>query len=132
MSPRFIVVDDDPINNRVCSYAISKAAKSTDIKCFEFPSEGLKFILSEYGDESKELPTVLLLDISMPEINGWDFLNEFAKMDEHIQMQFTICIVTSSVDPSDIEKAKANVFVRRYLEKPLKPEIVSHLLRRYD
>ncbi|HYV94394.1 MAG TPA: response regulator [Chitinophagales bacterium] len=132
MNPKIIIVDDDPINNMLFSCIIGNVDNSADIKCFEFPAEGLKFISSEYGDGSKQIPTVLFLDIDMPEINGWDFLDEFAKMNEHIQEQFTVCLVTSSDNRSDIEKAKSNIFVKRYLEKPLDPDIVHHLLHRND
>lgn len=61
----------------------------------------------------------------MPQLNGWEFLDEFAKMDEHIHQQFTIFILSSSIDSCDREKASANKFVKDYLVKPLSMDLLK-------
>ena len=131
MAQRFIIVDDDPTHNMICGYAIkrafNRAFKNFDVRSFQFPAEALKFIASEYNDTTVQTPTTLFLDINMPEINGWDFLNAFAEMDEHIQKQFIIYVLSSSIDPADKAKAKSNVHIRDFLSKPLLTSDVERL-----
>ena len=126
MDLRFIVVDDDPLNNMLCTYLIKKAAKDADVKCFEYPAEGLSFISSEYSSRDKHT-TILFLDINMPEISGWDFLEEFDKLSKEIREQFIIYIVSSSVDAAELERAKANIYVKEYLSKPLNKTILEKI-----
>ena len=127
MINRYMIVDDDPINNKLCSYVIKQAVPGIDIKSFEYPLPALAFIVSDYGDANTNLQTILFLDINMPELSGWEFLDEFAKMDKHIHQQFTIFILSSSIDYQDVEKAKANVFVKDFLSKPLSPSVVKEI-----
>jgi two-component SAPR family response regulator len=127
MAQRFIIVDDDATNNILCRYTIKKAAPESDIQSFEFPAEALKYINSAYANTVVQTSTILFLDINMPEINGWDFLDEFADMDEQIHDQFTIYLLSSSIDPSDKQRAESNKFVTGFLSKPLAYPDVSKL-----
>jgi response regulator RpfG family c-di-GMP phosphodiesterase len=127
MITKYLVIDDDPINNTICSYTIRKVVLNSEVKCFENPVEGLAFITNEYTKEAIESSTVLLLDINMPEMNGWEFLEEFAKMNPAVQAAFSIYIVSSSIDEKDMERAKENRFVRDFLSKPLGASIIERL-----
>ena len=122
---KFILVDDDSINNKLCTYIIKKVFGNSEIKCFEFPAEGLQFIKSAYGNLDVSERTILFLDINMPEINGWQFLDEFSKLEPHVQNQFIIYIVSSSIDPTDEEKANKHPFVKGYLPKPLNASVLA-------
>lgn len=125
MKYKYIVVDDDPINNMACSQTISKVISGADVTCFEYPAEGHKFIANEYS--ASQTPTILLLDIHMPSMNVWDFLDAFSHMDSYIQIQFKIYIVSSSIDPRDREKAGMNKFVTDYLPKPLSIDNIKRI-----
>lgn len=128
MKTKFIVVDDDPVSNKICNYTIRKVLPDADVFCFEHPADGLGFISSAYADTQKQSQTILFLDINMPEINGWEFLKEFAQMQEHVHKQFTIYIVSTSIDLTDHEKAAAHPFVTDYLEKPINKEMLIRLI----
>jgi CheY-like chemotaxis protein len=127
MVQRFIIVDDDATNNILCKYTIKKAAPTSDVQAFEFPAEALKYISSAYENAEGETTTILFLDINMPEIDGWDFLDEFAKMDDRIHKQFVIYLLSSSIDPSDKQRAASANFVKGFLSKPLSYADVSKL-----
>jgi two-component SAPR family response regulator len=118
-TPTFIIVDDDPLNNSICELLIRKVFKSSDIKLFIWPETALEFISKEYGKADANNPTILFLDIDMPTLNGWDFLNEFKNFSDSIQQQFTIFIVSSSVNKHDKEKAAKYKFVSGFISKPL-------------
>jgi CheY-like chemotaxis protein len=131
MNPRFIIVNDDPTNNLLCRLTLTKFIGKSDIRCFESSTEGLKFISLEYSDSSKWVETILFLDINMPVMDGWEFLDEFAKLEEYIHKQFAIYIFSSSSDPAEKTKAARNIYVKGFIEKPLKQEIVTELLESY-
>lgn len=61
--PRFIVIDDDLINNMVCHIVIKNASGESEIKIFNIPKEGLEYFTNEYSNNAN--PTVLFLDINM-------------------------------------------------------------------
>lgn len=76
-----------------------------------------------------EVPEIILLDINMPIMDGWQFLDEFIKIDT--QTTITIYIVSSSIDPADIQRAEAYERVSNYIIKPvtfdtLKPILEEH------
>lgn len=122
---RYLVIDDDPISNFICQVLIKKALNDAYIKTFTSPQEGLDFLHREYKDSCH--PTVLLLDINMPEMSGWEFMEYFEKMDESIKKQFTIYILSSSLDERDKERAQKNKNIKDYIEKPLNKEMISEL-----
>ncbi len=118
-TPTFIIVDDDPLNNSICELLIGKVFKYSDIKLFTWPEMALEFISKKYGKTGANNPTILFLDIDMPTLNGWDFLDEFKNFSDSIQEQFTIFIVSSSVSKQDKEKAAKYKSVSGLISKPL-------------
>lgn len=123
---RFIIVDNDPVNNLLCSLAIKDSAANADILAFTDPLKAFEYI-SAYN-ESKNSLNILLLDINMPVWSGWDFTDHFDKLDEKIKDHFKIYILSSSIDNDDKLRALENKNVVAYIEKPLTEEKVFSLL----
>ena len=123
VSTRFIVIDDDEFNNKICTVTLEKIDQTADIKTFLSPVEGFSHIVKEYSKPDNE-SAVLFLDINMPVMNGWEFLERFDELDPAIKQRVKIYILSSSVDKRDIEKAKANKNVVHYLIKPLTKETI--------
>ena|ERR1700761_9579515 len=124
VSTRFIVIDDDDFNNKICTVTIEKISKDADIKTFLDPVEGFAHIVSEYSRTDHNATAVLFLDINMPVMNGWEFLERFEELDTAIKNRVKIYILSSSVDKRDIERAKQNKNVVHYLIKPLTKETI--------
>jgi CheY-like chemotaxis protein len=116
--PRFMIIDDDPGNNMLCEILIKKTIGEADIQTFTEPVVAVDFIKKEYSSGSV-VPTVILLDINMPVMTGWDVLEKFKSFDESIKRKFNIYLVSSSIDQRDKERAKENPIVADYIEKPL-------------
>ncbi|WP_316928100.1 response regulator [Gillisia marina] len=74
----------------------------------------------------EKLPDIILLDLNMPIMDGWQFLDEFTKI--KTEKKITIYIITSSVDPMDIEKAKEYNNVNNYIVKPITLEALQDIL----
>ena len=125
-SSRFIIVDNDPVNNLLCNLAIKDAAASADIVAFTNPLKAFEYI-SAYN-ESNNCKSILLLDINMPIWSGWDFADHFEKLDEKIKKSFKIYMLSSSIDNNDKLRALENKNVVAYIEKPLTEEKVFSLL----
>ena len=118
---RFLIVDDDPQNNMLSKMALKKSLGEVDVMDFLIPEEGLHYIQTQLS-KMKEVKTILFLDINMPSMSGWEFLEEFELLADFIKRQFEIYILSSSLDPRDLKKVDENVLVIGFVEKPLRKE----------
>lgn len=127
----YMVVDDDPTSNMICEFTIKRFDKSGDIKIFSVPEDALDFINEEYSSDNEKQPTILFLDVNMPNMTGWEFLDEFLKFNEGVKNQFTIYILSSSIEDFK-EKAEIYSSIKGFISKPLKinklEEIQNELL----
>lgn len=124
---RFLIVDDDRANNLLCKIILQKTFEGAEIVSHEFPRSALDYIVNEYSNPESKLITVLFLDINMPDISGWEFLEQFKDFDDFIKKQFVIYMLSSSVDYKDKNLAKENPLVEGYIEKPLTRDKVKNL-----
>jgi CheY-like chemotaxis protein len=123
---RFIIIDNDPVNNLLCGLAIKDAVVDADIVDFTNPLNAFEYISA--NNESNNTMNILLLDINMPIWSGWDFADHFEKLDEKIKKHFKIYMLSSSIDNNDKLRAVENKNVVDYIEKPLTEEKVFSLL----
>lgn len=73
----------------------------------------------EGATDEEKLPDIIFLDLNMPVMDGWEFLNEFIKIKNHLNKKITLYVVSSSIDPRDLERAKSFNLVTDYLIKPI-------------
>lgn len=125
---RFITVDDDPVNNVICRLTIEMVASKPDVVTFTEATRCLEYIQSTYSTNRDRTHTVLLLDLSMPVMSGWEFLELFDHLAEEVKKVFKIYILSSSVDPRDKERSYANKNVREFMVKPLVKDNVVAIL----
>ena len=110
------LIDDDKLSIRLMSMLISKKKFCEEIVSFcnaELALETLKINCNT----PQTLPDVILLDLNMPILDGWQFLDEFSLLP--LAKDISVFIVTSSIDPSDIEMAKNYKMVKSYIMKPI-------------
>ncbi len=122
---KYIIVDDDPFNNVLGCIALKNALGLVDTKTFTQPEEGLAFVKAEYPKIQE--PTILFLDINMPTLTGWEFMEQFEKLDKVIKENISVYILSSSVDQRDKDKAKANPSIKGFISKPLESETILEL-----
>ncbi len=124
-SARFIVIDDDPLNNTICRLTIKKALGTVEVITFTDPQQGLQYIDDQYSNTSgDDAGTVLFLDINMPIMNGWEFLEKYECLNNSVKSAIKVYILSSSVDDRDIEKAQSNKNIVNYLAKPITKETI--------
>ncbi|CAG5074798.1 hypothetical protein DYBT9623_05486 [Dyadobacter sp. CECT 9623] len=117
-SQRFIIVDDDSVNNLVSTFIIQRHQKDAEIHVFVDPELALNSI-QEIIDTNHNVKTIILLDINMPIMNGWEFLEELAKLKESAMSGFRIFMLSSSMDLIDKAKVESHTLVSGFFSKPL-------------
>ncbi len=119
----FIIVDDDPINNIITKRIITKYRPQADIVTFTEPEKGLDYVLSALSKPDKD-NAILLLDINMPNMTGWEFMERLEQESTLVGEGLLIYILSSSIDAADIERARVNPHIRDYIMKPLTAEVI--------
>lgn len=127
LKPSFMLVDDDPLNNILSRMNLKRTFGNVEIKEFLIPENALAYIEQEYTNNQSEELITLFLDINMPSLSGWDFLEIFNDFAEPIINQFQIYMLSSSVDPADINRAKINPLVLDFIEKPLDKLVLTKI-----
>lgn len=122
------LIDDDDIFVFLTKKAIESTKLVEFIKVFGNGLDGINFI-KENCDDVDSLPEVILLDLSMPIMDGWQFLDQFTKLIPKIEKKITIYICSSSISPSDILLAKKNNAVSDYIIKPVTKEKLTELIK---
>ena len=121
------IIDDDPI----AIYGIKKSMKEIDfcdtVLIYKNGQDAIDGLNSMVEDGIK-LPSIILLDLNMPIMDGWEFLDDFLKIPNCNTKQVTIYIISSSIDPRDIIKAKDYSLVSNYILKPIKSVDLVKLL----
>ncbi len=124
---RILIVDDDPHNNLLSKVVLRKSLGEVEIRDFVVPEEALEYIETEFTRNQVLEKITLFLDINMPTLTGWEFLDKFKAFTEPVKNQFNIYMLSSSVDPADVQRAKLNPLVIDFIEKPLNKSILAKI-----
>ncbi len=126
MSKAFII-DDDPIHHRIVQIVIQKHNIYDESQSFTDARGAVKF-LKENAENAGILPDIILLDLNMPVMDGWGFLEEFKSFKDTLKKEVKIFIVSSSVDEQDILRSQSYPFVHDFISKPLSPAVLKSTL----
>jgi CheY-like chemotaxis protein len=123
-----LIIDDDAVNNFIAETLIKKAAKDAEITICLNGQEAIEQLLSIKQSAGK-LPRFIFLDIAMPVMDGWRFLDEYRRLNLGDGSNSEIIMVSSSRFRHDIDRALGNAIVKEYVKKPLSMELVKRILR---
>jgi CheY-like chemotaxis protein len=115
---RIILIDDNEIDLLLHEKLITLQQISRTVLSFSSANKALEFLSSNITLH-RIPPTIILLDIQMPEMDGFDFLHAFDSYPNKIKSQCHIVMVSSSLDYGDISRTHANPMVIKLLKKPL-------------
>ena len=119
MKPNYkiLIIDDNTIDQIVTKQLLKKTFGITDISTANNGKEGIQWLNNHkrYFEES----LIILLDIKMPEMDGFEFLSEYETLPEELKRETQIFMLSSTLDPNDIARAKNNKYVKNLLSKPL-------------
>lgn len=122
-----LLVDDDEINNFISIKLIKKVLLNTEITACLNGRFAIDELIEISHKDASKLPDYILLDINMPIMNGWEFLDEYEKLKIDKAGKTKIYIISSSVFSNDISKAKTYASVKDFVSKPLNIEKINEL-----
>jgi CheY-like chemotaxis protein len=122
---KVLIVDDNQITCLILSEILEKY--QLDITCFNEAESALEYLQKE-SNNLNALPEIIFLDINLPAMDGWDFLNEFIELNTQIAKRINIYLISSSNSDTDMEKALTYSIVKGYLVKPLIEEDIVRIL----
>jgi CheY-like chemotaxis protein len=128
-SVSILLIDDDEINNFISIKLIKKALLNTEILACLNGKYAIDQLLEIQQKDPSKLPDFILLDINMPIMNGWEFLEEYKRLKIDPLQKSKIFIVSSSVFSNDINKAKSYSLVTDFVSKPLNVDKIKELFQ---
>jgi len=120
------IIDDDPIFVFGTKKIMKLANFCNNFMVFHNGEEAINNLKPIIEANEPSLPDVILLDLNMPVMDGWEFLDEFVKIP--CEKEITIYIVTSSIDPMDMDRAKDYDNISNYLIKPISAQKLQEIL----
>jgi len=128
--PRTVmIVDDDPIYTFGATRTMEIANFCDRYVIYKNGQDALEYLI-EAIQKDEDLPDAIFLDLNMPQMDGWEFLNELNKY-KHKQ-SINIYIVSSSINPEDLDRARRYDFVNSYIQKPITLEKLDELDKDID
>ncbi len=124
---RIILVDDDPFTNLYNEIILKQNNASENIIPFQKGKEAI-----EYLETKIDKVDLILLDINMPIMNGWQFLEHYQKLDEKKRATILVVMLTSSVNIADQKKAEKLQLVKKFINKPLNEEGVNEIINLFE
>jgi CheY-like chemotaxis protein len=127
-----LLVDDDEINNFISVKLIKKTLLNTEISTCLNGKFAIELLVEIQETNPDKLPDYILLDINMPIMNGWEFLEEYKRLGIDPNGKSKIFIISSSVFNNDINKAKSYSLVKDFISKPLSVDKIKEVLNLVD
>lgn len=123
---QILIIDDDEINNFIAAKLIDKIPAKAKVNTCLNGLEGINYIKSKLSNQA-EFPDIIFLDINMPIMNGWEFLEKYELIKKEVKKTVTINMLSSSVYNADINKADTYGTVKKFMSKPLTVDKIKDL-----
>ena len=125
-----MLVDDNTDDNFYHERIIQKSNAANMVVAKESGIEALDYLKSAGGTENPR-PDLIFLDINMPGMNGWEFLDEFRKLDKNLQSKMVVIMLTTSVNPEDEALSRTYDLLSDFKTKPLTKEMLEDVLTKF-
>ena len=113
-----LLIDDDRATNFFNERIVGKHADFKKVFAVQSGVEALTYLTSLY-EQKKALPSLIFLDINMPGMNGWEFLEAFEALNKGITSKVKVILLSTSSSPDEVHKSMTKYTVADYINKPL-------------
>lgn len=124
-----LLVDDDPATNFINKITVEKSGLVKKVAIAKNGLEGLNYVKDTINDE-ENAPCMILLDINMPAMNGWEFLEEYSKIKREAPIP-VIVMLTTSLNPDDKQRADKINEITSFKNKPLTEDVFQDIYNTY-
>jgi CheY-like chemotaxis protein len=121
----FIVIDDSKLDCFIAEKIIQTSGKSKAVKVFLQASEALEYIKALSPAEVEH--TIMFVDIQMPMMNGFEFVEAFNTLPDNVKSDYSIYMLSSSINENDIAKVRSMPIVKQFINKPLTIDAVKQI-----
>jgi len=123
-----LLIDDDKVTNYYNQRIVNKYGKIKDAIAVSSGKNALEYLKeAEQGKAAK--PSLIFLDINMPAMNGWEFVDEYKKLNVEFTRDIKLIMLTTSSNPDDYEKSQQIDHVDDYINKPLSVDLLSKIIK---
>ncbi|MAD96294.1 MAG: response regulator [Flavobacteriaceae bacterium] len=122
-----LLIDDDPAINFLHKLVIKKEGVAKEIVAHQSAEAALDY-LKENAKLGYHYPELIFLDLNMPGMDGWEFIEEYEKLDNTFEQSKIVVMLSTSTDPKDRKKADFTTVVNQFLNKPLRSEDIQYIL----
>jgi len=127
---RILLIDDDEPTNFMSKIIIQKADENSIPSVMQNPKSALNILKNE-SINIEEIPDLIFLDINMPSMNGWDFLDEYKDLEIHKRKNILLYMLTTSMNDDDDVKSKEYSCVNGFMVKPLTVKSYSQIVNKH-
>lgn len=122
-----IIIDDDPISILVCETMLKKTEFAREVKSFKQAEEGLQYLDTHFKNGGS-LPDFIFLDVVMPLMDGWQFLDAYSTLDSLPENRPHVLMLSAAFDPEDRARSAESPMVIDFISKPITKEILIGFL----
>jgi CheY-like chemotaxis protein len=118
-TPNVWVIDDAKLDSIIIKLSIQKIYKDAKVKLISNGKTALNLLAELAGIEAWELPDILFLDLDMPGMSGWEFLDQLKSLNVESLRRIQVFIVSGTISPADVKKSLSDPFVANYFHKSI-------------
>ena len=122
-----LLIDDNDADNDYHQIIISEMNVTDNIQVVENGEQAIVFLKKE----NQIIPDLIFLDINMPRMNGWEFLEEYKNLDVAQRAKIVIVMLTTSANPDDVIRAETIAEVNGFKSKPLSEDMLNEILEQH-
>lgn len=125
--PNLWIIDDDPMSSFYIKRLAELGELANIITIYNTAQGAINYLL-HHKKTAEHLPDIILLDIYMPEVDGWEFLNQLKGIEDQLIKRAAIYIISSSNHPRDLTRAQSFPDVKAYLQKPVTLDVLKEMV----
>ena len=120
-----LIIEDNPIDVFINTRVVEQSGLAKEVLAIQSAREALEFL--NQRAVNSELPDLIFLDIRMPDLDGFEFLQEFSELPQRVLELSKIVMLSSTIDPIELEKARNSPFILAFIPKPLTRDKIIEL-----